>query len=114
MTIYNFSAGPAVLPKPVLEQAQREMLDYQGSGMSVLEMSHRSKEFDHIIKEAERLLRELMAIPDIGDIIELPIRAEDDINSFDTDCYVIRQKIIYKNSIDYFCELYDWEASYEN
>ena len=57
---------------------------------------------------------ELMAIPDIGDIIELPIRAEDDINSFDTDCYVIRKKIIYKNSIDYFCELYDWEASYEN
>ena len=64
MTIYNFSAGPAVLPKPVLEQAQREMLDYQGSGMSVLEMSHRSKEFDNIIKEAEKLLRELMAIPD--------------------------------------------------
>lgn len=64
MTIYNFSAGPAVLPKPVLEQAQREMLDYQGSGMSVLEMSHRSKEFDNIIKEAEQLLRELMAIPD--------------------------------------------------
>lgn len=63
MTIYNFSAGPAVLPKPVLEQAQREMLDYQGSGMSVLEMSHRSKEFDNIIKEAEKLLRELMAIP---------------------------------------------------
>ena len=54
MTIYNFSAGPAVLPKPVLEQAQGEMLDYQGSGMSVLEMSHRSKEFDNIIKEAEK------------------------------------------------------------
>ena len=64
MTIYNFSAGPAVLPKPVLELAQREMLDYQGSGTSVLEMSHRSKEFDDIIKSAERLLRELMAIPD--------------------------------------------------
>ena len=64
MTIYNFSAGPAVLPKPVLEQAQREMPDYQGSGMSVLEMSHRSKEFDNIIREAEKLLRELMAIPD--------------------------------------------------
>ncbi|EQC68654.1 Phosphoserine aminotransferase [Streptococcus sp. HSISB1] len=64
MTIYNFSAGPAVLPKPVLEQAQREMLDYQGSGMSVLEMSHRSKEFDDIIKDAEKLLRELMNIPD--------------------------------------------------
>lgn len=43
MTIYNFSAGPAVLPKPVLEKAQAEMLDYQSSGMSVLEMSHRSK-----------------------------------------------------------------------
>ncbi|MEX2804643.1 3-phosphoserine/phosphohydroxythreonine transaminase [Streptococcus sp. H31] len=64
MAIYNFSAGPAVLPKPVLEQAQREMLDYQGSGMSVLELSHRSKEFDNIIKDAEQLLRDLMAIPD--------------------------------------------------
>ncbi|MCK1196446.1 3-phosphoserine/phosphohydroxythreonine transaminase [Streptococcus uberis] len=64
MTIYNFSAGPAVLPKPVLEKAQAEMLDYRSSGMSVLEMSHRSKEFDAIIKDAEYLLRELMAIPD--------------------------------------------------
>lgn len=64
MTIYNFSAGPAVLPKPVLEKAQAELLDYQGSGMSVLEMSHRSKEFDKIIKDAESLLRELMGIPD--------------------------------------------------
>ncbi|KHD45738.1 3-phosphoserine/phosphohydroxythreonine transaminase [Streptococcus hongkongensis] len=64
MTIYNFSAGPAVLPTSVLETAQVDMLDYQSSGMSVLEMSHRSKEFDHIIKDAEYLLRELMAIPD--------------------------------------------------
>ncbi|GAA5347711.1 3-phosphoserine/phosphohydroxythreonine transaminase [Streptococcus uberis] len=64
MTIYNFSAGPAVLPKPVLEKAQAEMLDYRSSGMSVLEMSHRSKEFDAIINDAEYLLRELMAIPD--------------------------------------------------
>lgn len=64
MTIYNFSAGPAVLPKPVLEKAQAEMLDYRSSGMSVLEMSHRSKEFDAIIKDAEYLLRELIAIPD--------------------------------------------------
>ncbi|MCH4169120.1 MAG: 3-phosphoserine/phosphohydroxythreonine transaminase [Streptococcaceae bacterium] len=64
MAIYNFSAGPAVLPKPVLELAQRELLDYQGSGMSVMELSHRQKEFDDIIKEAEALLRELMAIPD--------------------------------------------------
>ncbi|MEW6856755.1 aminotransferase class V-fold PLP-dependent enzyme [Streptococcus iniae] len=64
MTIYNFSAGPAVLPKPVLEKAQAEMLDYQSSGMSVLELSHRSKEFESIITDAEYLLRELMAIPD--------------------------------------------------
>lgn len=64
MAIYNFSAGPATLPKPVLELAQRELLDYQGSGMSVMELSHRQKEFDEIIKEAEVLLRELMAIPD--------------------------------------------------
>lgn len=64
MTVYNFSAGPAVLPKPVLEQAQSELLDYQGSGMSVLEMSHRSKEFEGIIKGAEETLRDLMGIPD--------------------------------------------------
>ena len=64
MTIYNFSAGPATLPKAVLETARDEMLDYQGSGMSVLEMSHRSPEFDKIIKDAEQTLRELMAIPD--------------------------------------------------
>lgn len=64
MTIYNFSAGPAVLPKPVLEKAQAEFLDYNHSGMSVMELSHRSKEFDDIIKNAERLLRDLMAIPD--------------------------------------------------
>lgn len=64
MAVYNFSAGPAVLPKPVLEQAQKEMLDYRGSGMSVMELSHRSSEFDEIIKAAELRLRELMAIPD--------------------------------------------------
>ena len=64
MTIYNFSAGPATLPNAVLETARDEMLDYQGSGMSVLEMSHRSPEFDKIIKDAEKTLRELMAIPD--------------------------------------------------
>ena len=64
MTIYNFSAGPAVLPKPVLEKAQTEFLDYNHSGMSVMELSHRSKDFDDIIKDAEKLLRDLMAIPD--------------------------------------------------
>jgi phosphoserine aminotransferase len=61
--IYNFSAGPAVLPEPVLAQAAAEMLDWHGSGMSVMEMSHRGKEFIAIAAEAERDLRELMAIP---------------------------------------------------
>ncbi len=64
MTIYNFSAGPAVLPQEVLNKAQAEFLDYANSGMSVMELSHRSKEFDAIIKDAESLLRELMHIPD--------------------------------------------------
>lgn len=61
--IYNFSAGPAVLPKEVLQQASAEMLDWQGSGMSVMEMSHRGKEFMSIAAEAEADLRELMGIP---------------------------------------------------
>ena len=62
--VYNFSAGPAVLPEEVLREAAAEMLDYQGSGMSVMEMSHRSKDFQTIIDDAEKDLRELMQIPD--------------------------------------------------
>ncbi len=62
--VYNFSAGPSMLPEEVLKKAAAEMLDYQGSGQSVMEMSHRSKVFESIIKEAESLLRELMNIPD--------------------------------------------------
>lgn len=62
--VYNFSAGPAVLPEDVLKSAQTDMFDYKGSGMSVMEMSHRSKVFDEIIKEAEANLRKLMNIPD--------------------------------------------------
>ena len=62
--VYNFSAGPAVLPEEVLQEAADEMLDYRGTGMSVMEMSHRSKAFDNIIKEAEADLRKLMNIPD--------------------------------------------------
>jgi phosphoserine aminotransferase len=61
--VHNLNAGPSVLPVPVLEQAQAEMLDYQGCGMSVMEMSHRSKEFESIIQTAEADLRELMGIP---------------------------------------------------
>jgi phosphoserine aminotransferase len=62
--VYNFSAGPAVLPEEVLKEAAAEMLDYKGTGMSVMEMSHRSKPFETIIQEAEADLRELMGIPD--------------------------------------------------
>ena len=62
--VYNFCAGPAVLPEEVLQEAADEMLDYRGTGMSVMEMSHRSKAYDTIIKEAEADLRELMNIPD--------------------------------------------------
>ena len=62
--VYNFSAGPAVLPEEVLKEAADEMLDYNGTGMSVMEMSHRSKAYEQIITEAEQDLRDLMNIPD--------------------------------------------------
>ncbi|HHT63828.1 MAG: 3-phosphoserine/phosphohydroxythreonine transaminase [Bacillota bacterium] len=62
--VYNFSAGPSMLPEPVLKKAAQEMLNYQGSGMSVMEMSHRSKTYMSIIENAEALLRKLMHIPD--------------------------------------------------
>ena len=62
--VYNFAAGPAVLPEEVLKEAAEEMLDYRGTGMSVMEMSHRSKAFEEIIGDAEKTLRELMNIPD--------------------------------------------------
>ena len=62
--VYNFSAGPSVLPLPVLEKAQKELLNANGSGMSVMEMSHRSKVFKDIIEEAEALIRDLMNIPE--------------------------------------------------
>ena len=61
--VYNFAAGPAILPEEVLKEAADEMLDYNGTGMSVMEMSHRSKDFEVIIQDAERNLRELMNIP---------------------------------------------------
>ena len=70
--VYNFSAGPAVLPEEVLQEAAAEMMDYKGSGMSVMEMSHRSKWFDDIIKEAEADLRDLMDIPDNYKVLFLP------------------------------------------
>ena len=62
--VYNFAAGPAVLPEEVLKEAAEEMLDYKGTGMSVMEMSHRSKAFEEIIEDAEKDLRDLINIPD--------------------------------------------------
>ncbi|HEV2039006.1 MAG TPA: 3-phosphoserine/phosphohydroxythreonine transaminase, partial [Casimicrobiaceae bacterium] len=64
MRVFNFSAGPAVMPEEVLRKAAAEMLDWQGSGMSVMEMSHRGKEFIGIADKAEASLRALLAIPD--------------------------------------------------
>ena len=62
--VYNFSAGPSMLPMEVLEKAQKDLVCYGDSGMSVMEMSHRSKDYEAIIQEAEALLRKLMNIPD--------------------------------------------------
>ena len=64
MRAYNFSAGPSTLPLEVLEEAQRELLDFGGTGMSVTEISHRNKAFEAVVTEGEALLRELMGIPD--------------------------------------------------
>ena len=64
MRVYNFSAGPSMLPLEVLEEAQKELLDFAGTGMSVCEISHRDKAFSAIVEEAESNLRELMNIPD--------------------------------------------------
>ncbi|MGR5518997.1 aminotransferase class V-fold PLP-dependent enzyme, partial [Vibrio harveyi] len=69
--VYNFSAGPAVLPAEVLQQAADEMLSWQGSGMSVMEMSHRGREFESILAQAFADLRELLAVPDNYEILFL-------------------------------------------
>ncbi|GGJ74054.1 phosphoserine aminotransferase [Anoxybacillus voinovskiensis] len=68
---YNFNAGPSALPLSVLERAQRELLDFQGTGMSVMELSHRSKEYDAVHNNAKQLLKELMNIPDTYDVLFL-------------------------------------------
>ena len=62
--VYNFSAGPAVMPEPVLERARDELLNLDGSGMSVMEMSHRSKDFEKVYERAEAGLRQNIGIPD--------------------------------------------------
>lgn len=68
---YNFNAGPSALPLPVLGRAQQELLDFQGTGMSVMELSHRSKEYDAVHNNAKQLLKELMNIPDTHDVLFL-------------------------------------------
>ncbi len=70
--IYNFAAGPAVMPLPVLEKAQAELLDFQSSGMSIMEMSHRGKIFDAVIKEAEAKFRKLMGVSDDYAVLFMP------------------------------------------
>ena len=69
MRVYNFSAGPSMLPLEVLEQAQKEFLDFNGTGMSITEMSHRSKPFQAVVDEAVALMRELMNIPEEYDVL---------------------------------------------
>lgn len=71
MRVYNFSAGPSMLPEEVLKKAQEEMVEYGNAGMSVMEMSHRSKDYDDIIKGAEALVRELMHVPDTYKVLFL-------------------------------------------
>lgn len=62
--IFNFSAGPAILPEDVLREAQADLVDYKGSGMSIMEMSHRGKEYDAVHQEALANLRTLLKLPD--------------------------------------------------
>src|SRR4051812_15562868 len=69
--IYNFSAGPAILPRPVLERAQRDMLSLNGIGMSVMEISHRSREFESILESARQGLRQLLNVPSNYEILFL-------------------------------------------
>jgi phosphoserine aminotransferase len=72
--VYNFSAGPAILPLDVLETAQKDLINWQGSGMSIMEMSHRGKEFDGVAKKAEEDLRKLLAIPSNYKVLFLQVR----------------------------------------
>ena len=73
MRIYNFSAGPAVLPEEVLREAQADLLEYKDSGMSVMEMSHRSKDFEDILFTAEKDLRDLLNVPEDYSVLFLQI-----------------------------------------
>jgi phosphoserine aminotransferase len=75
--VYNFSAGPAILPLDVLESAQKDLINWQGSGMSIMEMSHRGKEFDGVAKKAEEDLRKLLAIPSNYKVLFLQVEVRE-------------------------------------
>ncbi|MFW5759995.1 MAG: 3-phosphoserine/phosphohydroxythreonine transaminase [Cyclobacteriaceae bacterium] len=96
--VYNFSAGPAVLPEVVLEKAQAELTDYRGTGMSVMEMSHRSKAFDEIIKKAEADLRQLMEIPDNYKVLFLQGGASTQFAMVPLNLFATKKKADYVNT----------------
>ena len=94
--VYNFSAGPSMLPEEVLKKAQTEMLEYGTSGMSVMEMSHRSKDYQDIIDSAEALVRELMHVPDNYKVLFLQGGGstqftEQDIQNFHSATFLLSQ-----------------------
>ena len=96
--VYNFSAGPSMLPEPVLKQASLEMLDYEGSGQSVMEMSHRSKVYEKIINEAEALLREVMEIPENYTVLFLQGGASLQFSMFPLNLFGEKKKADYVNT----------------
>ena len=96
--IYNFSAGPAMLPEEVLKEAAEEMLDYRGCGMSVMEMSHRSKVYQQIIDEAEADLRELVGIPDNYKVLFLQGGATLQFGMIPMNLMTVNKKADYINS----------------
>ena len=96
--VYNFSAGPAVLPEPVLQRAQRELVEYGDAGMSVMEMSHRGKDFMAIAEKAEADLRELMAIPDNYKVLFLQGGASQQFSAVPFNLAAPGQKVDYINT----------------
>ncbi|HOV63446.1 MAG TPA: 3-phosphoserine/phosphohydroxythreonine transaminase [Spirochaetia bacterium] len=93
--VFNFSAGPSMLPEPVLKQAASEMLNYRGSGQSVMEMSHRSKVFEAIIEEAESLVRELMPVPESYDVLFLQGGASLQFAMVPMNLMLVHKKAVY-------------------
>lgn len=96
--VYNFYAGPATLPLPVLKKAQEELLDFRGTGMSILEISHRAKEYDEIHKKASDLLKELMNIPSDYKVLWLQGGASSQFFMVPLNLYVPNKKMEYVNT----------------